>query len=147
MPPFAFDGYGGRSKYLWPVNYTDFEPRFGFAWVPKLFGWNGTARFVVRGGYGLSHAPLTGQNRLPNPNFGVPATTYSETSGQVNPNYAMRLSSNPPLGHAALLQSNCQHPLEWPDLPAGAELFERGLRAFEQREDALLAKLEYDARF
>lgn len=96
VPPFAFDGYGGRSKYLWPVNYTDFEPRFGFAWVPKLFGWNGAARFVVRGGYGLSHAPLTGQNRLPNPNFGVPSTTYSETSGQANPNYAMRLSSNPP---------------------------------------------------
>ena len=92
----CIDGYGGRSSYLWPADYTDFEPRFGFAWSPKLFGWNGQGRFVIRGGYGLSHSPLNGQNRQPLPSFSSPATGFGVNSGQVNPAYAMRLSSNPP---------------------------------------------------
>jgi hypothetical protein len=91
--PFGYSGRGGRSSYLYPVNYFDFEPRFGFAWVPRIFGRN---NLVVRGGYGISHAPLTGNNRLPNPDFGA-ALNYSTNSGQVDPNYVMRLSSNPPL--------------------------------------------------
>ena len=36
LPAFAFAGRGGRSKYLVPVDYSGFEPRFGFAWSPKL---------------------------------------------------------------------------------------------------------------
>src|SRR5215469_13631219 len=57
VPPFGYAGRGGRSKYLVPIERHDFEPRFGFAWSPHLFGLN---NFVVRGGYGLSHAPITG---------------------------------------------------------------------------------------
>jgi len=96
VPPFAFDGVAGRSPYLWPVSKTDFEPRFGFAWVPHMFGWNGDGRVAVRGGYGLSHVPFTGQNRLPNPNFGAASNTINASSGAVDPAYATRLSSNPP---------------------------------------------------
>jgi hypothetical protein len=95
VPPFALDGYGGRSAYLWPASYTDFEPRFGFAYSPRILGLDGT-HLVIRGGYGLSHTPLNGQNRKPMPSFSSPATSFSETSGQVNSNYVMRLGGNPP---------------------------------------------------
>ena len=37
IPAFAFAGRGGRSRYLTPVDYLGFEPRFGFAWSPKIF--------------------------------------------------------------------------------------------------------------
>ena len=91
--PFAFSGYGGRSPYLTPIKWLDFEPRFGFSWQPAQSGfWN----WVIRGGYGLSHAPLTGNNRQPVPSFAAGSPTFGETSGQTNPNYVMRLSSNPP---------------------------------------------------
>ena len=93
VPPFAFSGMGGRSAHLTPVNYMDFEPRFGFAYSPHWFGWN---NFVVRGGYGLSHVPLTGQNRQPNPNFGGTNLTFNPTTGQTDPNFIMRLCCNPP---------------------------------------------------
>ena len=39
VPPFGYAGRGGRSKYIFPIEYTDFEPRFGFAWSPD-FRWN-----------------------------------------------------------------------------------------------------------
>ena len=91
VPPFALDGYGGRSRYLWPADYTDFEPRFGFAYSPGLLRWNQRA-IVIRGGYGLSHSPLNGQNRQPLPSF----TAAASGSGPVNPSFAQRLSSNPP---------------------------------------------------
>ena len=35
VPPFAFSGRGGNSRYLTPTDYKDFEPRFGFAWSPR----------------------------------------------------------------------------------------------------------------
>ena len=35
--PFQFAGTGGTSRYLTPPQYTDFEPRFGFAWQPRGF--------------------------------------------------------------------------------------------------------------
>ena len=95
VPPLALDGYGGRSPYIWPASYTDFEPRFGFAWQPKIFGLD-RRHIVFRGGYGLSHTPLNGQNRKPMPSFSSPATGFGETTGQVNSNYVMRLGSNPP---------------------------------------------------
>ena len=102
--PFAFDGYGGRSRYLTPIHWLDFEPRIGFAYtpsIPLLHAW------VVRGGYGISHAPLTGQNRNPVPNFTTGAATYGETAGQTittpipvgdgtSAVPVTRLSSNPP---------------------------------------------------
>jgi hypothetical protein len=36
VPPFALDGYGGRTRGLWPTDYRAFEPRFGFAWSAKM---------------------------------------------------------------------------------------------------------------
>ncbi len=94
--PFAFSGYGGRSRYLTPIHWMNFEPRFGFAYTPRLLGFMGENAWVLRGGYGLSHAPLTGQNRNPVPNFSGGAANYGENSGQTNPAYVTRLGSNPP---------------------------------------------------
>ncbi|HKF58653.1 MAG TPA: carboxypeptidase-like regulatory domain-containing protein, partial [Blastocatellia bacterium] len=97
VPPFAYAGRGGRSQYLTPIEWTDFEPRLAFAWSPKLFDRQNT--FLIRGGYALSHAPLTGNNRLPNPDFGATTnvtTTATGSSGTVDPTSALRLSSNPP---------------------------------------------------
>ncbi|MBV9081204.1 MAG: hypothetical protein JOZ62_00900, partial [Acidobacteriaceae bacterium] len=94
--PFAFSGYGGRSRYLTPIHWLDLEPRFGFAYTPHLPSFLGENAWVIRGGYGISHAPLTGQNRNPIPAFSGGSATYGETSGQVNPAYVTRLGSNPP---------------------------------------------------
>jgi hypothetical protein len=91
--PFAFSGYGGRSRYLTPIHWLNFEPRFGFAYTPNFFG---MTSWVIRGGYGISHAPLTGQNRNPIPAFSGGAATYGENAGQTNPAYVTRLGSNPP---------------------------------------------------
>jgi hypothetical protein len=105
IPPFAFSGSGGRSKYISPVDYMGFEPRFGFAWSPKMkiFGLDFEKRSaVVRGGIGISHAPLTGNNRSPNPDFtGFVNTgqtaTGSAAGGTADVNQPIRLSGNPPL--------------------------------------------------
>lgn len=103
IPPFAFAGRGGRSKYLVPVDYWGFEPRFGFAWQPKMkiLGLDLEKRsLVVRGGYGISHAPLTGNNRSPNPDFGgfVNVSTIANGStGTADTTLPIRLSGNPPL--------------------------------------------------
>ncbi len=103
VPPFAFSGMGGRSKYITPVDYKGFEPRFGFAYSPKrrIFGLELEKRaLVIRGGFGISHATLTGNNRSPNPDFGgfVTASTLATTStGTANPNLPIRLSDNAPL--------------------------------------------------
>ena len=42
------DGMNGVPRAIWDANYRDFEPRFGFSWQPF-----GSARTVVRGGYGI----------------------------------------------------------------------------------------------
>lgn len=96
IPPFGFSGYGGRSRYLFPIDYREFEPRFGFAWTPLWAGFQ--HRLVVRGGYGITHAPITGQGSTPNPNFAASTQSYNylANNGQANSAYAMRLSSNPP---------------------------------------------------
>ena len=103
VPVFAFSGQGGRSKYITPVDYMGFEPRFGFAWSPK-FEWLKDSHLVVRGGYGLSHAPLTGNNRSPNPDFGgftTVGTTATGSSGTADPLAPVRLSANQPLQGSA----------------------------------------------
>jgi outer membrane receptor protein involved in Fe transport len=105
IPAFAFSGRGGRSRYITPVDYMGFEPRFGFAYQPKikLFGLDLESRSVViRGGFGISHATLTGNNRSPNPDFGGfinvgQTATGSAVGGTPDPNQPIRLTGNPPL--------------------------------------------------
>lgn len=71
--PFAFSGRGGRSAHIVPVDYGAIEPRLGFAWSPKMkiFGLE-TDKYsmVIRGGFGISHFPINGNNRGANPDFG-----------------------------------------------------------------------------
>jgi hypothetical protein len=101
LPPFAFAGRGGRSRYLTPVDYWGLEPRFGFAWSPQFFKWGEERGLVIRGGYGISHATLTGNNRLPNPDFGAftgvsTLANGSTVGGTANPTRPVRLTGNPP---------------------------------------------------
>ncbi len=101
VPPFAFSGRGGRSRYIFPVEKLNFEPRFGFAWSPKLFGLNRERDLlVIRGGYGLAHAPLTGMNRNPSPDFASGTTTFGTFDNRVeNPGLAARICCNRPVLH------------------------------------------------
>jgi hypothetical protein len=101
IPVFAFAGRGGRSRYLVPVDYAGLEPRFGFAYSPKFWKWMETRGMVIRGGYGISHAPLTGNNRLPNPDFGgfqavSTVANGSTAGGTADPTQPVRLSGNTP---------------------------------------------------
>jgi Carboxypeptidase regulatory-like domain len=101
LPAFAFAGRGGRSKYLVPIDYMGFEPRFGFAWSPKFNKWLEDRFFVIRGGYGISHSPITGNNRLPSPDFGAftavsTTATGSTVGGTGDPLQPVRLNGNPP---------------------------------------------------
>jgi len=96
-PPFAYSGRGGNSRYLTPPDYRDFEPRFGFAWSPAFLSLH---RVTLRGGYGLSHAPVSGSNRLPTPDFSNTSGGWSPTTGQQDPNYILRLGENPPVLNA-----------------------------------------------
>lgn len=99
VPPFGFSGRGGRSRYIFPVEKLNFEPRFGFAWTPKIFGLNSERdAFVIRGGYGLSHVPLTGMNRNPSPDFAAGTTGFGTFDNRVeNPGFAARLCCNRPV--------------------------------------------------
>lgn len=112
IPAFAFSGRGGRSRYITPVDYSGLEPRFGFAWQPKmkLFGMNfEDVGVVIRGGYGISHAPLTGNNRSPNPDFGgftQSSTVLAGSNGTLDPTQPVRLSTNQPIqGNSASLDT------------------------------------------
>lgn len=100
-PIFAFAGRGGRSRYLVPVDYMAFEPRFGFAWSPKFWKFAENRNAVIRGGYGISHAPLTGNNRNPNPDFGGFQTVStlpngSTLGGTADTGQPIRLNGNAP---------------------------------------------------
>ena len=106
IPPFAFAGQGGRSRYIVPVDYWGLEPRFGFAWSPKFFKWGEKRGLVIRGGYGMSHAPLTGNNRAPNPDLGgftaVSTVATGSTAGSTaDANQPVRLTGNPPTSAGA----------------------------------------------
>jgi hypothetical protein len=81
VPVFAFAGRGGRSRYLVPVDYKAIEPRFGFAYSPKFWKWVEDRNAVIRGGFGYSHAPLTGNNRIPNPDFGATQLASTTATG------------------------------------------------------------------
>ena len=78
----------------------------------KIFGMDLEKRsLVVRGGYGLSHATLTGNNRSPNPDFGGFVTVGTLANGSAlgatpDPAQPIRLSDNAPLqGTAGTLDS------------------------------------------
>jgi hypothetical protein len=96
VPPFAYSGRGGRSRYITPIDWNGWEPRFGFAWVPSA-GWNDAGRLVVRGGYGLSHATLTGGGRNPSPDFASGTTTFGFDTRVTNPGFVARICCNKPL--------------------------------------------------
>lgn len=99
IPVFALANRGGRSKYLVPIDYKGFEPRFGFAWSPQFWNLAEKRGAVVRGGYGISHAPVTGNNRLPNPDFGgfqAVSTSATGSAGTAFPTLPVRLTGNPP---------------------------------------------------
>jgi len=105
IPPFAFSGQGGRSRYIVPVDYWGLEPRFGFAWSPKFSKWFEDRSLVIRGGYGISHATLTGNNRAPNPDLGgftgVSTVAAGSTAGSTaDPGQPVRLTGNPPASGA-----------------------------------------------
>lgn len=92
--PFVFAGRGGNSPYLTPPDYKDFEPRFGFAYTPKFVG---HGNIVFRGGYGISHVPVSGSFRIPQPDFGATQNFASTApSSTANPDNVMRLGENPP---------------------------------------------------
>jgi hypothetical protein len=95
VPAFAFSGIGGNSRYLTPPRYTDFEPRLGFAWQPRFLQEHHVS---IRGGWGLSHAPISGFTQLPQPDFSA-TSTFATTVPSVtaNPSYIMRLGENPPV--------------------------------------------------
>ncbi len=99
VPVFTYVGKEGRSRYLLPVDKNNFAPRFGVNWAPELFGLNrpGGRSFIISGGYGLTHLAMTGQDRFPSPDLGGAASdTFTFEAGQVDPQFVMRLSSNPP---------------------------------------------------
>lgn len=114
--PFAFSGQGGRSRHIVPIDFKVWEPRFGFAWSPKMkiFGWDpSSSSLVVRGGFGVSHFPINGNNRAANPDFGGFSTASTlkpginivngvnvplpVSSGSSNTGLPLRLSDNNPL--------------------------------------------------
>lgn len=79
-PVFEYAGVDGRSRYVSTPVKDVFEPRFGFAWVPG-WSWNADRKFVVRGGYGMTHGVLMGNDREPIPNLGSQtATGYRQIS-------------------------------------------------------------------
>ncbi|HLJ17146.1 MAG TPA: carboxypeptidase-like regulatory domain-containing protein [Bryobacteraceae bacterium] len=106
--PFAFSGVGGNSRYLTPPQYRDFEPRFGFAWSPHFLD---VHHVTLRGGWGMSHAPISGFAELPSPDFGATANFNSTApSTTANPDYVMRLGENPPQLTPATVQTQVYGP-------------------------------------
>jgi len=151
---FSFDylyaGYQGRSKFLEKAHYKNFEPRFGFAWQPGLAFFK-RHHMVLRGGYGVSHPPVSARGRDPIPVFGnasagawgflrwqsntaVPARTQSK-----DPNYVISVGRNPPVTQLnpitvdipkeGKLCVGCTNALD-PRIPAGARvMFSREARS------------------
>ncbi|PYS98227.1 MAG: hypothetical protein DMF63_16360 [Acidobacteria bacterium] len=112
--PFAFSGRGGRSRHITAIDWNGWEPRLGFAWSPKLklFGYDLEQRgFVIRGGFGISHVPINGNNRSAFPDFGgftEPGTTKpanataAASTGSQFPLQPFRLTGNQPIQGSTL---------------------------------------------
>ena len=107
--PFAFSGRGGRDRNIVPVDWSGIEPRLGFAWNPKMkvFGLDtDKLALVVRGGFGVSHFPINGNNRSAFPDFGgftEPGVAKPNTlggnisTGALFPTQPFRLTGNNPV--------------------------------------------------
>ncbi len=106
---YVYSGFSG-SHYLEPTHKANFEPRFGFAWTPN-YAWNSRKAMVIRGGYGISHAPQTGRGRDPLPNFGSGSggnwnyvqwtgTGAQPTTQSKNPQYLIGVGRNAPVVNA-----------------------------------------------
>jgi len=105
---YIFTGAGTGSQYLEPTHKKNFEPRFGFAWTPKV-PWSTRNGFVIRGGYGISHTNSNSANgSTPYPAFGLGTTTawnYTQwtgtgaapTSQTANPKQVVSLGRNVPV--------------------------------------------------
>ena len=112
--PFAFSGRGGRSTHIVPIDWKGWEPRFGIAWSPKLkiFGFDSEKHsLVIRGGFGLSHVPINGNNRAAFPDFGgfTTASTLKPTTvggassnNTATPGLPLRFSGNNPIQGSSL---------------------------------------------
>lgn len=99
-PVFEYAGLSGRSRYLTPSVKDVFEPRFGFAWTPG-FSWNDQRKFVIRGGYGMTHGVLMGNDREPVPNLGSQtATGFRQISYVLGSNDIPSPSNSPTCGLA-----------------------------------------------
>ncbi|HYJ90189.1 MAG TPA: hypothetical protein VEV84_02690, partial [Pyrinomonadaceae bacterium] len=98
--PFAFSGRGGRSRHIVPTDWKAWEPRLGFAWSPKMkvFGFETEKHsLVIRGGFGVSHFPINGNNRSANPDFGgftTASTLANGSSGGVDNTSPIRFTGN-----------------------------------------------------
>lgn len=76
----SFPGVGGLSRGHRDAEYTNFQPRFGFAWqlLPKT---------VVRGGYSISYLPTTGiYVGLDRTGFSLNTPLVSSIDGGFTPN-------------------------------------------------------------
>ncbi len=132
-PIFEYAGVNDRSRYLYPAHKDVFEPRFGFAWTPG-FGWNAEKRLVVRGGYGITHATLMGNDREPIPNLGSQsATGFRQISYLLGANDVLSPTNNPNCGlarcndSAVPMQFGFNNPVLAPDstlfqVPASGEI-------------------------
>ncbi|MCX6632351.1 MAG: carboxypeptidase regulatory-like domain-containing protein [Candidatus Solibacter sp.] len=81
-------GLGGAPSTLFPARYNNIEPRVGFAYRLQGMKW----LKVMRGGYGISHTPTSGQFRSPYPDLSPQssslATTGAANGGQVQIDWA-----------------------------------------------------------
>lgn len=85
---FAFSGQNGLPTTLYPVNYKGFEPRVGFAYAA-------TPAVVVRGSFGLIHAPMTGVTNSNIPALTPSSLTIGGASGGTNPANWVNYITNP----------------------------------------------------
>src|SRR5437667_9334135 len=77
-----FAGVGGRPRQILPTDYNGWDPRFGFAYQLDK-------NTVLRGGYGIFHAPSLRQAQSANSNAGFSSTTQfiSAANGVTPTNY------------------------------------------------------------
>jgi len=71
---FVFSGENGRSRYMWPINFKEVEPRVGVAYAVK-------PNITLRASYSIVHPGLTGLGANVNPDLSAAQTGFSTTDG------------------------------------------------------------------